>query len=230
MPIGMGLAGGRLGYGLAQSAGAAAVPAAWWYVAGKTAIGAYLFKGAASLTVARVNLVTPGTYDLTDGVAPTFATATGATFNGLTQYLKTGIVPGSGWSAVIRFSDRLLGGDAFSIYKSGNQRFAIEPYTGANQVRYQNGSFLSVTPLATSGVLAIAGQQGYRNGVADGGAIGGWGAALAAGDDIYLGARHRADISGVDAYCSITVQAFAVYSDTLDAAQNAALYTAIMAL
>jgi hypothetical protein len=66
----------------------------WWVVAGKTCMAAYQFKGAASYAAAKVNLANPGTYDCVDGAAyPTWATETGCTFNGSTQYLITGVAP-----------------------------------------------------------------------------------------------------------------------------------------
>ena len=60
--------------------------APWWKVAGKTCVAAYQPKGAASLAASYVNLANPGTYDAAPGAAPTWASATGWTFNG-TQYL-----------------------------------------------------------------------------------------------------------------------------------------------
>lgn len=40
----------------------------WWQAGGTTgAVAAYLAKGAASYAASKVNLVSPGTYDLTDG-------------------------------------------------------------------------------------------------------------------------------------------------------------------
>ena len=63
-----------------------AVAPPWWQVAGKTCVAAYQPKGAASLAASYVNLANPGTYDAAPGAAPTWASATGWTFNG-TQYL-----------------------------------------------------------------------------------------------------------------------------------------------
>lgn len=60
-----------------------------WYQAGNAPapVVVYLPKGAADLAASYVNLVTPGTYDLAPGDAPTFNTATGWTFNGTSNYL-----------------------------------------------------------------------------------------------------------------------------------------------
>lgn len=68
----------------------------WWVVPGKTCVAAYQPIGAASLAASYVNLANPGTYDAAPGVAPTWASATGWTFNGSTQYLTTGITPPRG--------------------------------------------------------------------------------------------------------------------------------------
>ena len=62
----------------------------WWAVPGKACVAAYQSIGAASLAASYTNLANPGTYDAAPGGAPTWASATGWTFNG-TQYLETGI-------------------------------------------------------------------------------------------------------------------------------------------
>lgn len=69
-----------------------AAAAGWWQVAGQTCAAAYQPIGAASLAASYVNLANPGTYNAAPGVAPTLA-AGGWSFDGLTQYLTTGIVP-----------------------------------------------------------------------------------------------------------------------------------------
>src|SRR4030042_266315 len=65
----------------------------WWLAGGISAancLAAYQPKGAASYAASKVNLANPGTYDAVDGVAfPTWAAATGWTFNGVAQYLTS---------------------------------------------------------------------------------------------------------------------------------------------
>ena len=73
------------------AAGVTGTPAAgWWVVAGKTCVAAYQPIGAASLAASYTNLANPGTYDAAPGVAPTFDAVNGWAFN-TTQYLETGI-------------------------------------------------------------------------------------------------------------------------------------------
>src|SRR3989344_7466925 len=78
-----------------------------WTTAGgaPTPVAAYQPISAASLTASYANLANPGTYTAAVGVAPTFASSTGWTFNGSTQYLTTGVIPANGWSMIVRFSN-----------------------------------------------------------------------------------------------------------------------------
>lgn len=82
-----------------------------WYLNGgiskANCVAVYQPKGAASYAASKVNLVTPGTYDLSDGAAfPTWAFATGWTFNGATQYLTvaSALVSAVPLSLVCRFN------------------------------------------------------------------------------------------------------------------------------
>ena len=62
-----------------------------WYVTYSTnLVAAYQPKGAASQAASYVNLVTPGTYDLTTADAPGWAAGTGWVFNDTTQNLVIG--------------------------------------------------------------------------------------------------------------------------------------------
>lgn len=94
-----------------RAVAAGAPPANWWPVAGKTTAAAYRAKGVASYAASLTNLANPGTNDATEGVAPSWAGATGWTFNGSTQHLLTGLSPTSDatWSALVRFSGAQIG-------------------------------------------------------------------------------------------------------------------------
>jgi len=168
-----------------------------------------------------VNLANPGTNDATPGVAPAWAADTGWQFTG-TQYLGTGLTPPNTqtWSLVVRFSD-ISGTDGCVVgCRVGVKYFMVQPNRSDGKVGYWHGTYRLVAPAATSGVFAVAGTQGYRNGAADGGAIGADSSALA---EVTIGA------SGSGLLLSITgnVQAVAIYSDTLTAAE-VAMVTAAM--
>ena len=74
-------------------------------------------------------------------------------------------------------------------------------------------------------MVGIAGAQGYRNGVADGSAIG------AANDTfamVFVGAYNGAGTAGLFTACNVL--ALAIYNTTLTAAQVAAVSAAMAAL
>jgi hypothetical protein len=66
-----------------------------WYLAGgvdpANCIAAYQAKGAASYAASKVNLANPGTWDLSEIIAPTWNALTGWTFDGATTLLDTGL-------------------------------------------------------------------------------------------------------------------------------------------
>ena len=88
-----------------------------WYLSGGVSrancLAAYQAIGAASLAESYVNLVNPGTYDLSGGTAPTWAAESGWTFNGADQYKTTGIDPAANatqtWSMIVRYSNCTAG-------------------------------------------------------------------------------------------------------------------------
>ncbi len=148
----------------------------WWLAGGISAancIAAYQPKGAASLAASYVNLANPETYDAALGVAPTWDSVNGWKFSAL-QYLRTGIVPTSGFSMVVRFSNdgtpsAILCGCRQSSPVSAAYSFQPRRGTTPYVVRYQaGGSGKDVAPGVTSGILAICGANAYRNGVLDG--------------------------------------------------------------
>lgn len=160
-------------------AGAAATPPAsnWWEAGGApTPLVVYQPKGAASLAASYVNLVNPGTYDAAPGAAPGWSSGTGWVFSGA-EYLLTTLVPTfsggqSVWAMLVRFSGANTDGGTLSGEFTPGARFdlvARQPYQDKHS--YGNGDVVLVEPRLDSGVMAIAGTQGYLNGVADGAAI-----------------------------------------------------------
>lgn len=212
---------GSLGGVLGRGGGGAAAP--WWMAAGVTPVAAYGAKGAASLAASYVNLANPGTYDAAPGVAPTWDAVGGWTFNGTTQYLTTGVVPASGWSMIVRFSDVtvasrwLCGCESPQFYLASN--WSGGALYGANGFGFR-------APGIAAGVIAIAGQQPYRNGATDGATVGsiGWTTTRA----ISIGAVNSSGT--LTGFVTGKIQHVILYDTTLFAAQVATQSAAIAAL
>jgi hypothetical protein len=144
----------------------------WWP---SSAIAAWQAKGAASLAASLVNLITPGTHDLPAGSHPMDWNATdGWIGDGTSKYFLSDVTPGDAWSILARWDDATLG-DSFIFGSSDatatHKYFAVENYGAGNQLYYAHQAYLGVTPKLNSGVAGFSGQQGYRNGSPDGGAI-----------------------------------------------------------
>jgi hypothetical protein len=208
----------------------ATVAAAPWYLSGSiaaaTCLAAYQPKGAASLAASYDNLAAPGngladgTYDCTLGVAPTWDVVSGWIFGG-TQWLNTSVINQGGWSLIIKFSNITNSGGLSGSYSDFNKRFILQPnYVPWSAVIYQNGGYLVVAPVITAGVLALAGQQGYRNGFIDGGTIPAWSGVNSV--TVKIGAMENGDapIKG-------NIQAEAIYNTTLTPAQVLAVTNAM---
>ncbi len=202
-----------------------AAVAGWWLVAGVTCVAAYQPKGAASLAASYINLANPGTYDAAPGVAPTWATATGWTFNGATQYLLTGITPVNDqtWSMIAQVSNvtqTLFRPIAGTVVLLPTRSFQLQAYRTSPGVLYGSGSYQIVAPNISAGNLCVAGTQGYRNGVANGAVINAVAGTLAA---ITIG------MTNIEYYGG-NILALAIYSGTLSAPQVAAVSAAMAAL
>lgn len=208
-----------------------------WYLSGGVAksscVAAYQPLGATSLAASYINLINPGTNDAFAGVAPSFNKLTGWTFNGTTQYLRTGIVPDlnpNTWSAIIRFSDYSADlGTLFGIRNGINQCFLIHnDIIATHAVGYRKNSVGAnyYAPEILNGVLGFNGTKGYRNGVPDGAIT----VTNYVGNtlEIYIAARNMGGSAGT--FLSGRVQAFAVYNTSLSDTQMLAISTAMAAL
>ena len=201
----------------------------WWEVAGKTCVAAYQPIGAVDIAASYINLANPGTYNAAPGTAPTFAAATGWTFNGSTQYLTTGVVPVSGSSMAVRFSG---GAGTVLEFVAGlhdsdeDNRFYLMPrYTfDSHYYGYGDSARLAALRLA-SGIMAIAASNCYLDGASEGTTSGTWNNTLL---ECYIGAQNSKN--GAVSHFGGTIQAVAIYSDTLTAPQVATLSTAMAAL
>lgn len=233
MPYPMAAARGRV----AQVAVAA--PAEWWLAGGINAadcLAAFAAKGAASQAASYTNLANPGTHDLTvPSAAPTWNAATGWTFNGSTQYLRTTGVPpfnGQARSMVARYANHTnQAGRVAILGTTGTDgtyaRFVLCPWFDGNACTYFNGSFAgrrTAAPAMTGGVLGVAGRNAYRNGVADG----------AIGVDANSPAMFPLDVgreyAGGAWWYAGDIIAFATYTVDIGATAMAAVSAALAAL
>lgn len=202
----------------------------WWEptTGSYTAVAAYRAIGAASLAASYVNLVNPGTNDAAPGVAPTFNTATGWTFNGSSTYLTTGIVPNSGWTFLIQYTG-LSGSNVYLFGTSNgtwpNARMGIIHNDGGSTTRIENGGANSSGGLQTTGNLAAAGSTGYRNG-ANPESVPAWSGTTP--QAIFIGCRNNAGSPA--GYSTANIRAFVVYSTVLDATQMAEISANMAAL
>lgn len=212
-----------------RHAAAAAAAANWWEVAGKTCVAAYQPKGAASLAASYTNLANPGTYDAAPGVAPSWTSGAGWSFDGSSSYLATGLVPSTGWSHLAQYTD--AGGSGYIVGSSNGYNyfcFRLRASDGAipGLVLYETGNAVQVSPSLLSGNLALAGLQGYRDGVADGSPVSS--STWSATQGLYLGG---VNLSGsLNGQGFFTLVAYAAYSDTLDATEVATVAAAMAAL
>ncbi len=147
----------------------------WWLsggIAAANCIAAYQPKGAASYAASLVNLANPGTYDAFAGDAPTFDTSYGWLFNGVQDYLKTGIVPATNqtWSIIVSYYQTVLDYRAPLGVASTNELISIFPYYIAGRCYWYSGgkSFIIYTADYASGIVAIAGRNCYANGTLKG--------------------------------------------------------------
>ena len=217
-----------------RSPQAAAAAVSWWLSGGisaANAIGVYQPKEAASYAASKSNLANPGTYDATDGVggASAWASGTGWTFNGITQYLDSQYVPNTGnHSASVQFNnvaadDRSL----FGVLIDVNARFGVYPSRAGSGHYYDNGGGnAAVAGLIAAGNLTVAAQNGYLNGAFDQ-ALAAW-TGVNTGTCI-IGARRRA-AGVIDNYIAVNITAFSLYSTALTAGEVLALSTRMAAL
>jgi len=200
----------------------------WWRADGaaqSSCVAAYKAKNADSLTASLNNLVNPGQYLLTASSGLIWDT-TGWTCDG-SHYLYLNISITSGWSMICMFSNLSPGGSSRPVcgVNSPNS-FHIYPCFTDGAAYYRNGGSSTVASGGyLSGVTAIAGQQGYKNGVAHGSTIP-FGS-LSGTAKIALGAE---SINGTLSGTNVKIQAFALYNTALSASQVAAISTAMNAL
>jgi len=181
-------------------------------------VAAYDAIGASSLSDSYTDESGNGN-DAAPGTAPTWASGTGWTLNGSTQYLTTGIEPtGAGYTVAVRFSgaagtviECVLGagrssdGDAMSLFPRDT--------TDDNRHVYGDAALAQGVRLA-SGVMVLAGSVAYVDG-ASVGDTGGTYAPSVQDATLYIGCRNNRG-TAVNFFGG-NVQCVAIYSDTLTA-------------
>lgn len=190
-------------------------------------MAAYQPISANSLADSYVNLANPGVYDATQGnQEPSWNTWDGWVFNGVDQSLDTNMpVPEDGWSMIVMYeaenpqeNNILIGelttGARFEIWtnRSGGVEFSYGDGTSANQ-----------SPL-DSGVLALCGGDTYKNGVPDLIGMGNWTETAAYNIRI---ARLNRPAGAIQYYYGGSIQALAIYNETLTANQVTAITKAM---
>lgn len=201
----------------------------WWDLDGAitSCIAAYQPKGAVDYTASKVNLANPGTYNATEGVAPTWDTTTGWTGDGASKYLDTGITVTDDETHTLIF--RYSGHDSAS--STYDCTFGVD--TAKNEwgfINRSNRPYImlggTITQFGTitmnEAVVCVAGLSLYVNG--------GYRGAHAGGNvngTIKIGRIHY---GGVQKYFYANYLAAAIYNAVLTSDQISALTTAMNAL
>lgn len=187
-------------------------------------------KGAASQAASYLDLV--GSADLTEGVAPTWSSGAGLSFNGSTQYLKFGLTPqpnsGYGnvtWSVMVQYAsftatgvlDKLIGSSA------GVAGFGIGKYYPT--CLFVSGGYLSYGTFPSSGNIAIAGDVAYLNGSSVGTCSGDW---LDSISEMYLGGANYGE--SLTEPANVTIIAVGIKASTMSSGDVAAASAAMAAL
>lgn len=197
-----------------------------------TCLAAYQPKGAADLAASYINLANPGTNDAAPGDAPTFNAATGWTFNGSNDYLLTGITPATGYTLAVRIANYTSTSSNRTAIGSGSSSangLEIRPVWGSgSNAFWVHGSGTASGAENPTGVLVLAGQSAYLNGVLLSSAIGA--ATLTSNSGLTIGVKaYNSGATRVN-YLAADVLAVAIYSTTLDATQVAEVSAAMAAL
>jgi hypothetical protein len=206
----------------------------WWNIDGVTpagvCVGAYQAKSAASYLASLVNLANPGTNDLIEGNgAVPWAAGTGWGFvAGNAQWFDTGLMPFSNWSVIIQFTNVATAGTtALFGVRDAPANYYLTPNLIGLVARYTNGNDQNSGAPILSGNLAIAGTQGYHDGIPDSAPMSGFVGAVTC--SLYIGARHNCPAS-VGQHVTADIESIAIYNVTLTAPQVLARANAMAAL
>lgn len=208
-------------------------PELWWTsgaVMPWDCVAAYQTKGATGLDASYINLAKPGTYNAFAGTAPTWDASNGWIFNGTTQYLKTGILPGSGWSVIVKYTNLTSTGNraligSYNPFTPNGGWGIVAHHTAGMQTFNGSSSFPGTNaPQLTTGTYGMAGLVPYRNGSPDPNQPSGAGTF----GEIYIGALNY---NGTAVQLApVYIQAVAIYNIVLTATQMSEISNAMMAL
>lgn len=210
----------------------------WWLaptggISPVNVVAAYQAIGAHSLADSYVNLANPGQYTLSPGVAPAWSAAGGWAFDGLSQYLDTGIVPASGWTILIRFSNPAITNDQRGLAGEldTNAAFGVGYEVGVlgdkKRYYYHGGQLAKTTAIpGHPSSLGVAGNTGYRDGAAEFGTIPAW--TGTASHSVFIGAFNNGGAASL--FFQGNVLAVVIYDVTLTAAQVATITAQMQAL
>lgn len=197
----------------------------WWLMGGinpADCVAAYAPRGAASQAASYVNLANPGTYDCGTTSAPGWNSDDGWVFTGTNQSIFNAlIIPATqNWSVICEFSDLTNDGILFGCGNYGGKYFMIQPNNSDLFCRFLNGSGvgLSVPPRVTSGIVGMAGNKAYVNGVQVAGDIPDLSVAIT--NSLYIGCRNMG--AQMD-FVAVKMRRFAVYNVVLTPEQMLAL-------
>lgn len=204
----------------------------WWDPngGGLCVWSAYQPIGAASFAASLVDLSENGNPagDPGGAATPVWDAVNGWRPDGIQTYLTTTFNPQTdqSQSMLVQFTNAAVSnGRIAGAQAAANRRFTLTPNSAAGGNTYENGGLINGAAGAfPAGNIGVAGNQGYRNGVADGAPIGAWGAAIP--DTVYIGAW------GAPAgfFKDVDIQALAIYDCVLTAPQMLAIATAMAAL
>lgn len=180
-------------------------------------MAAYSPVGAADLAASYVNLQNPGTYNAAPGVAPSFNTSTGWTFNGTSQWLSTGYVMPRTGTYLFRYANA-SGTDG----RHGALYLTVTPRFFGTRYWENGGGSVTAGTSTTLGVIGASSKTAYHNGASVG--------TISAGttaDTLAFGIGARA---GFAPFAATDVLAAVFYSTTLSGAEMATLTTRMNAL
>lgn len=192
-------------------------------------VAAYQSIGVPGYDESKWNLRNVGTNDLTEGIAPGWDAFHGWQFDASSgTHLKTGVIPDQNYSYVVRFTnhDTADVNSVFGMYgatESARIDLWCTPALGG-MVWWYGTAEQGYAPITSQGIFGLAGSKPYRDGLVDGADLPliGW---AEPGVELYLGAVND---NGAPRYQNtVNIQAFAVYSCTLDEGQMAAVMAAM---
>ena len=187
---------------------------------------AYAPKGAASLVASYTDLTGNGN-NAGVGVAPAWDAVNGWKFDATNQYLTTTFLAQNDQSQSITAQHTNYPALA-NQYLCGaySNTHAIGLYLRTDRIRYLNGLTRDILPALPAGNVCVAGNQGYRNGVAEGAAI--VANANPSTQVLYIGALNN--LGAAAQFIAAYIQALVIYDVTLTAPQVALITAAMAAL